>query len=92
MTIRLIRPSAALSPRCGNPSAFGRCIAPEGHKPANAHRTLAHLALFSASVIAQLEQAQWSLRNELRSVSGDDKEWAYAFDTAVPMIYGGYFV
>lgn len=91
MTIRLIRPSAKLSPACGNRSAFGLCIANEGH--AGAHHTRAHLALFSASMLAQLEQAQWALRS-LPLVSGvdDDEEWAYAYDTAVPTIYGGYFV
>lgn len=76
---------------CDVPTAFGRCIAPAGHS-GTSHPTSAHLALFSASLIARLEQAQWCLRNELRSVSGDDKEWAYAFNPAGAMIYGGYLI
>lgn len=32
------------------------------------------------------------MRNELRSVSGDDKEWAYAFNPAGAMIYDGYLI
>lgn len=77
---------------CDLPTAFGRCIAPAGHS-GTSHPTRAHLALFSASLVAQLEQAQHALRTlPLTSGVDEDEEWAYAFDTAVPMIYGGYLI
>jgi hypothetical protein len=58
---------------------------------------LAHIAArpcrtpWSLRDVAHLEQAQWALqRNNFRHVSNDDEDWAYAYLTHVPMIYGGY--
>lgn len=75
---------------CDLPTAFGRCIAPAGHS-GTSHPTRAHLALFSASLIAQLEQVRRVLDSP-EWHGPTEEEWADTFDTAVPMIYGGYLL
>jgi hypothetical protein len=43
--------------------------------------------------VAHLEQAQWALkRSSFRHINNDDDDWAHAYPTHVPMIYGGYIL
>lgn len=51
-------------------------------------------AIHSAATVAQLEQAQWAIKEPRTRGSRDliEEEWGYAFNPAVPMIYGGYLL
>lgn len=87
--------NTTLRPDCAKPTSMGPCIAVKGHfgrcRPLHNH----HMAVYSLSLVAQLEQAQWALQSKnlpLCSGIDVDEDWAYEFDTAVPMIYGGYIL